>query len=161
MRRVLCGVMAEQKNNLLWKKCIDGRLEEVRKALQAGADPNTHGGYYNATCLMMAAVNNHDKVVALLLSSPGIKVNAKDNGGWTALHFACGNGCLASLSKLLAAPGVQLNERNNWGHTPIMEAILQGETEAVRQMAAVKEVDLDVKDNQGRSLEVSLEESIR
>ena len=42
-----------------------------------------------------------------------------------------------------------------------MEAIEYGHTEAVRQMAAVKEVDLDVKDNQGRSLEVSLEESIR
>ena len=153
MRRVLCGVMAEQQNNLLWEKCKDGRLEEVRKALEAGADANSTGGPFSSTCLMEAARNNHDEVVALLLSSPGIQVNAKDNEDWTALHFACGNGSLASLSKLLAAPGLQLNERNDKGWTPIMEAIRCGKTDAVLQMAAVREVDLDVKDKEGRSLE--------
>ena len=158
MRRVFCGVMAEQQNNLLWEKCKDGRLEEVRKALEAGADANTTGGPFSSTCLMEAARNNHDEVVALLLSSPGIQVNAKDldwrtNEDWTALHFACGYGCLASLSKLLAAPGLKLNERNDNGWTPIMTAIGRGKTEAVLQMAAVSEVDLDVKDKEGRSLE--------
>ena len=160
MRRihsVLRREMAEQQNNLL-ENCKYGRLEEVRKALQAGADPNTTGGRFSSTCLMEAAGNNHDEVVALLLSSPGIQVNAKDldwrtNEDWTALHFACGYGCLASLSKLLAAPGLQLNLRHKDGYTPIMTAIFRGKTEAVLQMAAVREVDLDVKDNQGRSLE--------
>ena len=131
-----------------------GRLEEVREALEGGADPNTTGGLLNSTCLMMAARNNHDEVVVLLLSRPGIQVNAKNNEERTALHFACYNGSLASLSKLLAAPGLQLNERsNNGGWTPIMWAIRCSRTEAVLQMAAVREVDLDVKDNQGRSLE--------
>ena len=80
--------MAEQQNNLLWEKCKDGRLEEVREALQAGADPNTTGGPFHSPCLMEAARNNHDEVVALLLSSPGIQVNAKNLHGWTALHWA-------------------------------------------------------------------------
>ena len=150
--------MAEQQNNLLWENCRTGSLEEVRKALQAGADSNTTGGPFHSPCLMEAARNNHDEVVALLLSSPGIQVNAKDldwrtNEDWTALHFACGYGCLASLSKLLAAPGLKLNERNDNGWTPIMTAIGRGKTSAVLQMAAVSEVDLDVKDKEGRSLE--------
>jgi len=144
--------MAGQQNNL-WEKCMNGKLEEVREALEAGGDPNTTGGYLNSTCLMMAARNNHDEVVVLLLSRPGIQVNAKNNQEWTALHFACYNGSLASLSKLLAAPGLQFNERDNHGDTPIMWAIRRGKTEAVLQMAAVREVDLDVKDNQGKSLE--------
>jgi len=152
--------MAEQLNNLLWEKCKDGKVEEVREALQAGADPNTTRGILDDTCLMVAAYYNHDEVLALLLAA-GADVNAKSNYNRTALRKACSSGSLASLSKLLATPGVQLNERDRRGRTPIMEAIEYGHTEAVRQMAAVKEVDLDVKDNQGRSLEVSLEESIR
>jgi len=139
----------------LWEKCKNGRLEEVSEALEGGADPNTTGGPCNSTtsCLMEAALNNHNRVVALLLSSEGINVNAKSKSGWTALHWACGNESLASLSKLLAAPGVQLNKKNDNSDTPIMMAIRWGRTEAVLQMAAVREVDLDVKDNQGRSLQ--------
>ena len=151
-RRVFCGVMAEQQNNL-WEKCIDGKLEEVREALQAGADPNTTYGDWNFPCLTWAAQYNHDEVVALLLSSEGIKVNAKTGWDSTALHHACSCGSLASLSKLLAAPGVKLNERDLLSNTPIMWAIRGRKTEAVLQMAAVRDVDLDVKDNEGESLE--------
>jgi len=143
--------MAEHQNNLLWKKCEAGKLEEAREAVQAGADPNTR--LFNYTCLMTAAEENHDEVVALLLAHPNIQVNAKNQWNSTALHLACANDSLASLSKLLAAPGLQLNERDVSGWTPIMVAIRWGKTEAVLQMAAVRGVDLDVKDNDGRSLE--------
>ena len=146
--------MAEHQNNLLWKKCEAGKLEEVREALQAGADPNTREpAVNNYTCLIMAAMENHDEVVALLLARPGIQVNAKNQWNSTALHLACANDSLASLSKLLAAPGLQLNERDDFDDTPIMRAISCGKTEAVLQMAAVRGVDLDAKDNHGKSLE--------
>ena len=102
----------------------------------------------------MATRLNHNKVVGLLLSSPGIQINAKDNFGKTALHYACAYGSLASLSKLLAAPQpLELNESDGNGETPIMLAIRSGNAEAVRMLAAVPKVDLDVKDNLGRSLE--------
>ena len=154
LRRVICGVMAEQLNSLLLKNCYAGKLEEVRKALQQGGDPNTTGRSFNTTCLMVAAAKNFDEVVALLLAHPNIQVNAKIKGdNYTALHFACAKGSLACIGKLLAAPGLQLNERNSWGNTPIMLAISRGKTEAVLQMAAVRGVDLDVKDPEGRSLE--------
>ena len=137
----------------LWKNCLLGKLEEVKGALQQGGDPNTTGGPDNSSCLMVAVTMNFDKVVALLLAHPNIQVNAKDDDNEAALHFACVNGSLASLSKLLAAPGLQLNERNVNGCTPIMLVMYNGKTEAVLQMAALREVDLDVKDRLGRSLE--------
>ena len=114
--------MAEQQNNL-WEKCCDGRVEEVREALAAGADPNARGGPFNYTCLMVATLFNQNGVVELLLSTPDIQVNAKNEYGWTALHFACGRGSLASLALIVSSPGVLLNERNNYGYTPIMLAI--------------------------------------
>ena len=150
----------EEQNWLLWNKCSYGRLEEVREALQAGADPNFAHSYYssNRTCLMEAARWGYDGVVALLLSSPGIRVNTKDEFDQTALHMACRNytcrnGPLASLPVILARPDLLLNERNDWGFTPIMSAILGRQTEAVFQMASVPDVCLDVKDEKGRSME--------
>ena len=85
--------------------------------------------------------------------SPGIQVNARDKMNFTALHWACQMGSVASLTILLAVPGLLLNERNSGGWTPILAAIFYGKTEAVRLMAQVKEVDLDVKDSHNRSLE--------
>ena len=134
-------IMPDQEN--LWEKCSAGKSKEVREALQAGADPNSTSGPKNSTCLMEASWKNHDEVVALLLSRPGIEVNARDEKNYTALHWACYNGSLACLSRLLAVPEVMLNERNSWGNTPIMVAISWGKTEAVRLMAAVAGVDLD------------------
>ena len=145
--------MAEQLNNQLWEKCESGRVEEARQALAAGTDPNARGGLFNGTCLMVAATFDHDRVVELLLSTPGIQVNAKSKGGMTALHIACRSGSLASLALILSSPGVQLNERDNEGCTPIMRAIESCQTEAVLEMAAVPQVCLDVRDSQGRSLE--------
>ena len=137
----------------MWWKCRDGKLEEVREELEAGADPNTTGGPLKRTLLMEAAARDHREVVGLLLSSPGIQVNAKSMYNRTALHLACLHGSVASLSKLLATSGLQLNETDKLGWTPIMTAIYMGKTEAVRLMAAKPTVCLDVRDNQGRSLE--------
>jgi len=136
----------------LWRNCKEGKLREARQALEAGTDPNTTGDR-NMTCLMVAAENNHDQVVALLLAQPGIQVNARDKMNFTALHWACQMGSVASLTIQLAVPGLLLNESNSGGWTPILAAIFYGKTDAVRLMAQVKEVDLDVKDSHNRSLE--------
>ena len=144
--------MAEQLNNNLYEKCSFGRVEEVREALAAGADPNTWVGPFSTTCLMMAAAWNQDGMVELLLSTPGIQVNAKSRNNGTALHRACYNGSAAIIGMISSSPGVQLNERDNYGWTPIMWAIRARQTPAVIQMASLPDVDLDVKE-QGRSLE--------
>ena len=150
--------MAEQLNNLLLERCIRGSVEEVRQTLEAGADPNAmhhppHPLMPTLTCLLGATWQNHDRVVELLLSTPGIQVNAKNIYGNTALHWACYHGSATIIAMLASSPGVQLNERNNYGETPIMFAIQTRQTPAVLQMASLPDVDLDVKDNEGRSLE--------
>ena len=125
----------------------------MREALQAGVDPNSTDGPMQRSCLMVAILNDHKEVVDLLLSWPGIEVNAKDRQNSSALHLACYSDNVVCLNKLLTIPGIRLNEKDHLGRTPIMRAIKYGKIEAVRVMTAVDEVDLEVKDNQGRDLE--------
>ena len=144
-----------------WQMCVDVRsksLKEVRTALEEGADPNSRGGCYNRTCLMMAVANYSedlflDCVVDLLLAQPGIEVNAKDSNGLTALHIAGAYGNLATLKKILAVPGLLLNEKDHKGRTPIMLVASLGQTDAVKMMVAKKGIDLWVKDNEDKDLE--------
>lgn len=73
----------------MWEKCNLEKVEEVRKALEEGADPNTTDGERGIRCLMVALEKNQSEVVDLLISCPAIEVNAKDPINRTALHFAC------------------------------------------------------------------------
>ena len=51
-------------NRDLYVKCRDGEVQQVKEALDSGVDPNS-GGFF--TLLMIAAVNNREEVVDLLL----------------------------------------------------------------------------------------------
>ena len=144
--------MAGLVNNL-WILCRSGQLDQVKAALEAGADPNTTEGQWNWTCLMVAVYDERADIVDLLLSHPSIDVNAKDSELDTALHKACLFFNEAILHKLLATPGLLLNEKNWLGETPIMSAARLGRVGAVKLMAAKEQVDLDLRDIQGRSLE--------
>ena len=110
--------MAGLVNNL-WILCRSGELDQVKAALEAGADPNTTEGQWIWTCLMVAVWNRHVDMVDLLLSHPRIDVNAKDTALNTALHTAGGAFCTeAILHKILATPGLLLNKKNSMGDTP-------------------------------------------
>ena len=100
--------------------------------------------------------------VLLLLAQPDIEVNARDEMGRTALHFAVAFSNKAILRMLLGFPGLDPNVTNNNGRTAIMEAIVdfnrdQGNNkmriDIMQQMANAPGVDLDAKDLCGRSLE--------
>ena len=137
-------------NKALWEDCEAGNLEEVRRALETGADPNSYDESYDGsrgsmTCLMIAAEENHAEVVSLLLDQPTIDVNMVGDHNGTALHFACVRNSEAALRRLLTAPGLEMNGFYEWGYTPIMFACMHGALECVRLLSAVAEVDLDRK----------------
>ena len=152
--------MAGLVNNL-WILCRSGELDQVKAALEAGADPNTTGespqhdwGEPTWTWLMTAVYDKRVDLVDLLLSQPSIDVNAKAGSRLgTALHTACLFFNEAILHKILATPGLLLNEKNSSGDTPIMSAVIWGSVGAVKLMAAKEQVDLDVRNIVGRSLE--------
>ena len=80
-----------------------GHTQVVDQLLTAGAEVNTHDVYY-WTPLHRAVYEERIEVSKRLLSSPGIKVNARDDQGATALHHASKLGNL-SLVRLLLSHG--------------------------------------------------------
>ena len=133
-------------NKALWEDCQAGNLEEVRRALETGADPNScDGSFGGSTCLMIAAQENHAEVVSLLLDQPTIDVNMLGDHDATALHLACVHNSEAALRRLLTVPGLEMNGFYGFGLTPIMFAVGHGALECVRLLSAVAEVDLDRK----------------
>merc|ERR1739848_487865 len=85
------------------------------------------------TCaLHTAAFNGADKVVEFLCAGINPKdsqldgglcdVNAKDNNGWTALHFAAGANSVAAV-RVLAHHGATLNVEAQNGYTPLTWAV--------------------------------------
>ena len=66
---------------------------------------------------IMACQNGHEAIVSLLLEK-GADVNAKNNDGWTPLHWASENGHEAIVS-LLLEKGADVNAKDNDGETPL------------------------------------------
>ena len=75
---------------------------------------------------MQAVLAGNEPLVSLLLQQPGIQVNAKDNTGWTALHFAAcrrGDEGRKVTKLLLNFPGIDTRIINGSGLTPLVRAI--------------------------------------
>ncbi len=82
-----------------------------------------NGERYGRTPLVIAAYYNKIESVKLLLSTPGVDVNASSDFGATALHFAAHRGHVEVVKLLLAAKGAKVNALatgGKWtGKTPL------------------------------------------
>ncbi|MCF7936089.1 MAG: ankyrin repeat domain-containing protein [Synergistales bacterium] len=68
--------------------CARGTPQEVRKAIDKGADIHARDDIDHGTALMWAASENNNPAVTQLLIDAGARVDATDNYGWTALMSA-------------------------------------------------------------------------
>ena len=73
-----CFYIESESEPMFAYTCQHGTVAEVKAALKRGADINAQT--VNETGLMMAVASKNNSVVALLLNTPNIDVNWKDNG---------------------------------------------------------------------------------
>ena len=85
----------------LYAAAKSGRMQDLRRAMARGADPND-GGEDGFTPLMTAAEAGHASVVAELMRDPRCDADRKNTYGQTALVFAAQNGRVEVLRVLLA-----------------------------------------------------------
>lgn len=69
--------------------------------------------------------------VEALMNTPGINLNAKDQDGFTAMHWAAWSG-MPQCTFLLTQGGLDVNVQEKNGYTPLMLAALRGNAAAVR-----------------------------
>jgi ankyrin repeat protein len=93
-----------------------GRLDIVRKLINAGANVNGNGG----VALTCAACSGHLEMMSHLLKN-GADINAVERDGTTPLHRAAACNQLESV-KLLLDRGAKVNAQRITGATPLMHA---------------------------------------
>jgi ankyrin repeat protein len=117
-----CGgaVAADSANDALAKACGQRDIESARKALEAGADPNTLDLEKDEPVLQQVLWDGSPELVELLLKA-GAKADKEDEYGRTALHAAAGayaSGDTAVLVKNLRAilaTGVDIHHKSHGG----------------------------------------------
>ncbi len=72
----------------LYYASLEGRIDEVRRLLKAGADVNFAKGTFGGQTVLHAAVRGSHLEIARLLLDSGAKVRIQDESGMTVLHWA-------------------------------------------------------------------------
>lgn len=124
-------------------------MELVTKCLEAGADPNIKNAEGN-TPLMVAVVTANQQLVNRLLKCK-IDINATNNGGLSALHFACENFTILKL--LIEKGGVDINRAGGTVQMTVLHKAAQyGNLEVVKYLVE-KGADISLPDSQERTAE--------
>ncbi|KAF5323925.1 hypothetical protein D9611_008371 [Ephemerocybe angulata] len=154
---------------------LSDRLDVVRALLDAGSDPSIESGpkrdtetiqRENKACLQilrsydnrflegasaltsMMAKGCHVGV-KLLLSTPGIVVNARDTVGRTPLSFAAECDDEAVVKLLLTAPGIDVNAPDTDGWTPLCFPTVVGYEAVVKLLLAAPGIDVNAPNTNG------------
>ena len=107
-----------------------GDYESVIQALvESGADVN-QVDVYGWTPLMRAIYEGRASAAKALIAVPTLKINAQNEYGAAALHYAAAAGD-AVLVRLLLKRGADVRVRDTAGHTPAMRATDTGHPELV------------------------------
>ncbi|KAJ1484228.1 ankyrin repeat-containing domain protein [Baffinella frigidus] len=109
---------------------LNGRLEEVRKLLAAGAEIEEKGGPQHTTSLHEAAMYGHEAVARLLLKH-GADMTARCNSGGSPLHYAANQGRTA-LVRILLDNGADISATTDDGRTSLHDAAAERREAVVR-----------------------------
>lgn len=102
--------------------CQNGTADEVRVAINSGADPNARQNF-GRTALLAACNANNTEVVKILLNS-GAEPNAKDDEGWTALMSVVDKDEVdIEIIKMLIEAGADVNAKNQYNTTPLLRTV--------------------------------------
>ncbi|XXQ35589.1 Ankyrin repeat domain-containing protein [Plasmodiophora brassicae] len=100
------------------------------------------------TPLRVAAERGHVEIVALLLSDPGVDVNAQDKLGKTPLLAAASEGHVDVVTLLIRANGINVDACDYTGTTPLLIAASRGHVDVVALLVHVSKM-VNAKDEDG------------
>lgn len=113
----------------------DKKWDEVRKALEKGADVDVHDNY-GCDALCLAIENDAPLDLYTLLLAKGASVSSRDNYGRTALLRALAYRRKPALISLLLEKGADASARDNSGDTVYFAAVRSGKLESLDAVLA-------------------------
>lgn len=137
---------------LLTVAALKNACSSLRTLLKMGADVNAADSE-GMTALISAVLEHNVEAVKILLSAPGIDLEAKDSiSGSTALLFAALYD-YADICTLLVEAGADMNVTNVMGRTPLSSAIAtRAQTDGKAADYLIRAgADLDIPDKEGRT----------
>jgi ankyrin repeat protein len=109
------------------------RTKMIQLLLEYGAPPDDRDGL-NSTPLARAAKAGYDEIVAMLLGTKKVDVNALSTGGRTALSRAVEENHLKVCKLLLDRNDIELDKFEMHGWTPFMAAAENGNLDILRAL---------------------------
>lgn len=103
------------------------------------------------TALTIAAKFGHEAVVRLLLETPGVEVDTRDEPGRTPLSYAAEHGSEVVVKLLLDTKGVGVNSKDDLGRAPLAYAAQNGRDAVVELLLHAEGVKVNLKDKSGRT----------
>ncbi len=126
---------------LLHDAAGDGDIEQVKKLLAQGADPNELARFVG-TPLHLVSISGQVEVASALIEA-GADVDATTQTGVTPLQRAASKGQEA-VAKLLIGEGADVNAKDNAGSTPLFDAV-KGNRPALVRLLINNGADLNVR----------------
>ena len=121
--------------NPLGRAAYKGHADVVRYLLGAGADKNSHDGYWCYTPLLEAVSGQHSKVVDILLEAK-VNVNLGGDDDYTPLMEAACDDQL--LLKVLLDAAADVNRADKTGNTALLAAANNNNSEAVKLLVEAR-----------------------
>lgn len=124
----------------LWLAYVSGNMDEVKKAINKGADVNIEDIEQTENKiipLILAAQRGDIEMMKILLAAPGVNVNTTDAVQQTALYWAASGGSTECLKLLLKASGIDTNKSD-----PLAVAAISGHIECVKLLLTAPGINL-------------------
>ncbi len=134
----------EQFGDNLSTATMEGRVADVERMLNEGADPNESPGRNRLPLLI--AVQNGDKNLFELLLRRGARINGRPESP-APIHYAIFTQRPEFL-RLLVDKGADVNARDNTGDTPLTAAAKRGDVASIRYLLD-HGAERNVKNNEG------------
>lgn len=130
------GGVQNDKDPIFLKEFEEGckaHADFVNTPDSTGRTPLMWAVYTNFNNPQLSLAKDADRAyyVRALLDAPGINIHAKDQDGFTALHWAAWSGMPHSVALLVKA-GLDINEKEANGYTPLMLAAMRGDETVVK-----------------------------
>ena len=130
------GGVQDGKDDIFLKEFAEGTKDHadfVNTPDSTGRTPLMWAVYTNFNNPQLSLAKDADRTyyVQALLNAPGVNIHAKDQDGFTALHWAAWSGMPHSVA-LLAKAGLDINAKEANGYTPLMLAAMRGDDAVVK-----------------------------